>query len=290
MNRLKALNRFRWFTKHRLMRGSGLWRVDPFAAAGYLLLDPEIESFSYELANEHELIEIVSAAMGVDAATVATYCAEAHTDPELNALLSARVRWRPETKRRMPLGLRTLWYVLVRVRRPKLVIETGVLQGLGSLTILAALERNAAEGSPGRLISVDTDPAAGWLVPPRLRTRWSLLTGRSTEVLPAALAGEGVGILFQDTPHTYHNQMAEFGLAIEHAVTPLLLIDPDGGRSPALQELGERHGARRFQYQPAPRRHFYTPAPTVVGVFSRLPSSAEDEALIAGRHGITDSA
>jgi hypothetical protein len=269
--RLKMFNRVRWLTKYRLLRRSGFWRSDPFAALSHLLFDPELESYTFELKNEPALVDLVAHAMGVPAAMLAGYCAEVHMDPELNGRLTAAVRWRPETKRRLPPGVRVLWYVLVRVRKPRLVVETGVLMGLGSLTILRALERNAAEGFPGRLISVDPDPAAGWLVPPRLRGPWTLLTGLSTQALPAALAGERVGILFQDTPHGYQSQLAEFGLALAHGDPPLILLDPDGGRSPALEELCRRYGGERFVWQPLPRRHFHVPAPTAVGLFKQLP-------------------
>jgi hypothetical protein len=269
--RLKMFNRVRWLTKYRLLRGSGFWRSDPLAALSHLLFDPELESYTFELKNEPAIIDSVGQAMDAPAATVARYSAEAHTDPELNDRLTAAVRWRPETKRRLPLGARLLWYLLVRIRKPQLVVETGVLLGLGSLTILRALERNAADGFPGRLISVDVDPAAGWLVPPRLRGPWTLLTGLSTQVLPAALAGERVGILFQDTLHTYENQLAEFGLALAHGDSPLILADPAGDRSPALEELCRRYGGERFVWQPVPRRHFHVPAPTAVGLFRQLP-------------------
>src|SRR5438105_2401515 len=47
--------------------------------------------------------------------------------------------------------IRLLMYVLTRFKRPELVVETGVMHGLGSSFILRALERNAS----GRLVSID---------------------------------------------------------------------------------------------------------------------------------------
>jgi hypothetical protein len=155
------------------------------------------------------------------------------------------------------------------------VVETGVLLGLGSLAILSALERNAAEGFPGRLISADSDPDAGWLVPPGLRRRWTLLTGVSTDVLPAALEGERVAVWFQDTQHTHENQLAEFGLAIARADLPLILVDPDGGRSSALEELCNAHRGARFLFAPLPRRHFHIPAPTAIGIIPSVSPPAD---------------
>ena len=109
--RLKMFNRVRWLTKYRLLRGSGFWRSDPLGALSHLLFDPELESYTFELKNEPALVDLVAHAMGVPAVMLAGYCAEVHTDPELNGRLTAAVRWRPETKRRLPTGVRVLWYL-----------------------------------------------------------------------------------------------------------------------------------------------------------------------------------
>jgi hypothetical protein len=117
-------------------------------------------------------------------------------------------------------------YLLVRHRRPKLVIETGVAQGISSTFILEALEANGE----GALVSVDRpnfDPAGqsleggtyvvkaavkqgfqpGWLVPERLRGRWTLHLGDAREILPTL---PGTPELFlHDSLHTYEHMMFE---------------------------------------------------------------------------------
>src|SRR5690606_29184249 len=60
-------------------------------------------------------------------------------------------------------GRRIGWYAIVRARRPRHVLETGVDKGLGTCVLAAALLRNAQEGHPGRVTSVDINPEAGYL-------------------------------------------------------------------------------------------------------------------------------
>jgi hypothetical protein len=74
------------------------------------------------------------------------------------------------------------WYAVVRALKPQLIVETGIKQGLGSLVLLAALERNAGEGGSGRLISFDIDPFSGWVVPQRLRARCGRLANHRREL------------------------------------------------------------------------------------------------------------
>jgi hypothetical protein len=173
----------------------------------------------------------------------------------------------------MPLGNRAIWYAIARTRKPKLVVETGILSGLGSLALLRALERNAAEGHEGELLSVDSDPGAGWLVPGSLHGRWSKLVGISTQVLPAALRDRAVDVFIQDSPHTYENQRAEFSIAIEHAANPVVLVDCGGGRTSALADVCRTYGTEHDQLRPQALAHIYTPSSTDVGII-RSPRAA----------------
>ena len=178
VRRVRALSRFRFLLKARQVRFEGRpFRDDPLSACHFVLFDPETHSYTYELANADELGPFLARATGVSAEEIADYVEEARTDPELGELLRQRVRWRIDCKRALPLGNRLLWYALARAVKPRVVVETGIYQGLGSLVLLRALDRNAAEGVDGRLISVDLDETSGWLVPNRLRDRWTRVIG-----------------------------------------------------------------------------------------------------------------
>jgi hypothetical protein len=241
--RAHRLGRLRWFTKYQLMRGYhadvGLRRK-----LAYVLLDPEIESFSFELENEPEVIATLAAALGHPYDELAAYAAETRRDPELNELLTRHVRWRFDVKRRLPLGNRLAWYVIVRATKPELVVETGIYLGLGSLVLLRALERNRQEGSPGELMSFDTLASAGSLVREQVRRGWHRFVGSTYDLLLPALESRRVDMLLQDTPHTDENQRFEFGAALSHAGPDLLLVDSSGGVSPTLETIcAEREGA-----------------------------------------------
>lgn len=109
-------------------------------------------------------------------------------------------------------------YTIVRLLKPKLIVETGVFSGYSSAFILAALSLNQS----GKLFSIDlpdADPSAklpagkepGWAVPPSLRDRWNLLLGDSKGLLPPLLKDLGhVDVFFHDSLHTYQNMMFEF--------------------------------------------------------------------------------
>jgi hypothetical protein len=267
--RIHRLSRLRWITKYKLMRKYAT-NVSLRHRLGYVLLDPETESFSYGVENRAELIAGLSAALGRSESELVAYAAEVDQDPELNALLSRHVRRRFDVKHRLPLGHRLAWYVLARAFKPELIVETGIYDGLGSLALLRALERNRRGGSPGELISIDSNPNAGSIVRDELRADWQRVTGMTSERLLPAIAGRRVGMLFQDTtPHTEAIQRFEFTAALSYAGDPLVLIDCSGGLVGTLQAICAERGGVYHRVPVRSRNHIYPGLDITFAVFDR---------------------
>ncbi len=259
----RRLSRLRWLTKRGILHHYGVSLRDrPALYLRYLLWDPEVESYSYDIANDDELCAFAEANFGVTARQARDFLSEARRDPELTTRLSERTRWRFDAKNKLPIGNRLLWYVAARARKPELIVETGIYEGLGSLVLLRALERNADDGVEGRLVSIDVDPMCGFLVRDEsaLTARWTKVIGMTGDLLPEVVAGRPIGMLLQDTPHTEENQRYEFGVALRQADDPVILIEGSGGYCPTLGELADQLGLQREHFVERPRDHFY-PAP-----------------------------
>lgn len=105
-------------------------------------------------------------------------------------------------------------YLTCRMLRPRAVVETGVAYGVTTSYILHALEQNAA----GSLFSIDLPPLGdesgdhvGRLVPERLRDRWTLVRGKSRQVLSGLLDELGsLDVFVHDSLHTYRTMTWEF--------------------------------------------------------------------------------
>jgi predicted O-methyltransferase YrrM len=232
--RIHRLSRLRWITKAQLIRRE---RLPVHRHARYILFDPEVESYTYRVANLEGMLAAINEVTGIPLDTLSGYVSEADHDPELGERLARRLRWRFDVKRRPQLGNRLGWYVLIRGLRPELVVETGIYNGLGSLTLLRALQHNRAEGAPGRLVSFDRSDAAGWLVDERNGQHWERVLGSTADTLERTLSGRRVGALFQDSDHSLETQRLEFGAALANAAPTLLLVDGSGGERRVLQQL-----------------------------------------------------
>jgi predicted O-methyltransferase YrrM len=104
-------------------------------------------------------------------------------------------------------------YLVVRLTRPDVIIETGVAGGHSSFLLLSALESNGH----GRLVSFDVLPDAGSLVPSHLRPRWQLVILRSADPLAEVAARISVigkvDVFFHDADHSYVGQYADYAVA-----------------------------------------------------------------------------
>jgi hypothetical protein len=252
------LSRFRFVEKSRIVHSYGISvREQPLLVACYVLLDPEVGDFSYELENEDELVDFLAIALGVEGVEIAGYLREIDRNAELRRELARRARLRFDTKQQIHLGLRVSWYAVTRALKPRLVVETGIKHGFGSLVLLSALERNASEGSPGRLISFDTDPFSGWAVPERLREHWQPVFASTFDMLDAILEGHEVDLFICDTPPDYDIEAFEMGVAMRHASQDITLIAANGDRTSALPELAAEMNGEYCHFVEHPKRHIY---------------------------------
>lgn len=149
--------------------------------------------------------------------------------------LSTSLGRRVEERKALPLGGMTtsgrgpVLYVLCRLLKPKIVVETGVASGVSSYYILAGLHLNGS----GELYSIDVPPVdmslpVGWAVPDYLTERWHLVLSRSSERLPALLDDlPSVDIFLHDSDHSYENMMYEFRTVWPYISKGGLLLSDD---------------------------------------------------------------
>jgi len=134
-------------------------------------------------------------------------------------------------------------YALIRKAKPLVVIETGVASGVSSYSILQALEDNGK----GALYSIDLPNASlplpkgqstGFLVPERLRFRWTLKLGDSKSELPKILDMVGtVDFFIHDSLHEYGHMMFEYQAAWPKLRKGGILFSDDVSFTDAFQDF-----------------------------------------------------
>jgi len=153
-----------------------------------------------------------------------------------------------------------LLYLLIRLNEPKVVVETGVGQGVSTAFLLKGLHDNGK----GQLLSIDLPfyegrsniilppdeiypiPKGlrpGWMVPDYLRDRWELLQGNTEDLLGPLLGRLGsIDLFLQDDLHKYKHMLSEFRMAWRCMSEGGMLISHDWEKNPALCQFALEWG------------------------------------------------
>lgn len=151
---------------------------------------------------------------------------------------------------------RVLLYVLVRHRRPRTILETGVFYGGNTAFLLQALARNGE----GRLLSIDFPDSQirragessrhpqvgdselydeglrpGFLVPEHLEPFWELVEGDSLAVIPTR--PERFDLYVHDSDHSYAFLKREMAAARMRLMDDALILVDDIDWSNAFYEF-----------------------------------------------------
>ncbi len=165
------------------------------------------------------------AQLGYDASAVAAVQAEYPAVAAGAADRCARVGLRYPRGHAVEAQTAAAVYGLVRLLRPRCVVETGVADGWSSYAILAALARNG----DGTLHSFDILLPVGGLVGHHPQWRLTVLDAREPDrCLRAALAGLGpVDLFLHDSDHRYLSQLFEYRQAWRRLASGGVLISDD---------------------------------------------------------------
>lgn len=162
------------------------------------------------------------------------------------------------------------YYSVIRKKEPTTVVETGVCNGISTLAILLALNKNGS----GHLYSIDypfradesleefqqetfenyggaaipSDKEPGWIIPDELRSQWDLIIGKSQRELPQLLTELGTLNLFvHDSEHSHPCMMFEYELAYEWLEPGGLILSDDISWNDAFDVFTETRGVKHGQ-------------------------------------------
>lgn len=155
---------------------------------------------------------------------------------------------------------RKLLYLIIRIFKPEVVIETGVFDGLSSAAILQALEDNGkgsltsidlASDDPRRIYAnpLPPDCQPGWVIPAYLRKRHRLILGDSKKILPQLIKKyKSMDIFFHDSLHTFEHMYFEYSIVWPHIVNGGLLLSHDTLDNLAFLKFCREQNRKYFRF------------------------------------------
>ena len=130
-----------------------------------LLTTGEMHNFTFDITerNIKYLTETIACVTQLPSREILGYIEEARNDRYLSDS-AAKGALFPRPNLQSPFGRRLGWYAIARAIKPRIIVETGVERGHGSLILRAHFCENFADGTSGRYYGTDINPMAGKLL------------------------------------------------------------------------------------------------------------------------------
>jgi predicted O-methyltransferase YrrM len=221
----------------------------------------ETHNFTYDLTdtNLRYLGEMVAVATGKSAPEIHGYIREAINDSALNTYFRKKMESHAGQKTPVgvasPFGRRLGWYAIVRATKPKMIVETGVERGHGSLILCAALLRNAAEGAAGTYFGTDINPEAGMLLGGPYAAVGRILYGDSIASL-TDLQGQ-IDLFINDSDHSADYEAREYATVAAKLAPSAIVLGDNAHVTDKLARFAEATGRSFLMFREEPKNHWY---------------------------------
>ncbi len=226
----------------------------------WLAQSKEETNFTYSLSEMN--LQYLAHTLAVVARTtpelVRLYIDELLDDRELADFIISKTResaYRNVSDARAGYAKRLGWYALVRLLKPRVVVETGVDKGLGSITLCRGLMRNATEGHPGRYIGTDINPEAGWLLQGAYAAFGEVRVGDSIATLEAMT--ETVDLFINDSDHSEDYEAREYEVISPRLSPEGIILGDNAHVTSKLAEFSTRQERSFLFFKEEPLDHWY---------------------------------
>jgi len=150
----------------------------------------------------------------------------------------------------IPLGRRIIWYVLVRIYKPKVIVETGTDKGLGSLVIQLAIEKNQI----GKLYTLDIDEYSGSLFDEEDLKKIKFLIGDSVQNMQKL---NEIDFFIHDSDHSEEHEKKEIQAAASKLTNNSIVISDNSHVTDILFQWSKETNRNFIFIKESPQDHWY---------------------------------
>lgn len=153
-------------------------------------------------------------------------------------------------------GRRIVWYAIIRAKKPRLVVETGVEHGVGACVITAALLRNQSEGYFGRYIGTELNEKSGKLLTGNYASVGDVIFGDSIKTLSAL--NLNIDIFISDSSHDVDYEYQEYSTIANKLNNYSVLISDNAHVSNSLSVFSREVNRDYIFLAEQPLNHWYS--------------------------------
>jgi len=220
----------------------------------------EDTNYTYDLSEANIIVmaHTVSVVTKIDYKLILQYINEARNDHSLKeeivkTIKSSTLNRYSDSK--VYFGRRLGWYAFTRALKPKIIIETGIDKGLGSVLLCSAIERNREEGFDGKYFGTDINPNAGYLFTDKYKDIGEILYGDSIKSLSRFT--EKIDLFINDSDHSTDYEYQEY-LTVKNFLSDKAIILSDNSHfSDKLTVFSNENDRSFLFFREVPKNHWY---------------------------------
>jgi predicted O-methyltransferase YrrM len=241
----------------RVRFATGYYRGVPQRICSWVLHSREDSNFTYDITpqNRDYLAATVAAVTGIGLDEARGYIAEPDGEPLRYVARRLVELGIGDIDRTPAFGRRLGWYAIARALKPRVIVETGVERGMGSVLLCAALKRNAEEGHAGRYYGTDVHPAAGALFGEPWAAFGRILYGDSIASLERL--GETIDLFINDSDHSADYEYREYRTVRDRLSSRAIILGDNAHVTDKLLQFSAETGRRFLFFKEQPRDHWY---------------------------------
>lgn len=245
---------------HRARIASGYLSPLCKKAMHWLFHSRETTNFTYDLTpkNKEYLCSTLAVVTGAPPEALMGYLCEIEQDDALRrhvveTTAASNLSFKADATAKF--HKRIGWYALARALKPKVIVETGVDKGLGSVVLCAALLRNRDEGNPGRYFGTDLNPQAGYLLKGRYAEVGEILYGDSVESLRNMQ--QPIDLFINDSDHSADYEALEYQTIADKLAPAGVVLGDNAHVTDKLLRFSNSHGRNFLFWKEEPLDHWY---------------------------------
>jgi len=255
LKHIRILNFFR-----RIYRASKYFNGKYLQILKWGFKSNEYTNFTYHLTDDNliTLAQTVSLVTKKEYSEILGYLKEADDNGELKEHIINATNNSTEKKfadKEIRFGRRLGWYAFARALKPKVIIETGIDKGLGSVLLCCALEKNAQEGYDGFYYGTDINPRAGYLLSGKYEAYGQILYGDSIESLKKF---EGrIDLFINDSDHSADYEAEEYDIIENKLSSHAIILGDNAHCTDKLLKFSLNKNRYFVYFQEKPKDHWY---------------------------------
>lgn len=226
----------------------------------WLITSREATNYTYDLTdiNIVQLAWFISIITGKNIEIVQKYIKELQEDEHLMQHIKKYTEmstFKFSADANAKYGRRLGWYAFVRIKKPKVIVETGIDKGLGTCVLASALLKNAKEGHYGHLYATEIINDAGYLFKEPFNKFGNIIYGDSISTLKSF--SKQIDIFIHDSDHSEKYEREEFEAVKNILSDDALIISDAAHHSNQLESFAKRTDRKYLYFQENPKNHFY---------------------------------